>query len=172
MGRNKALLPFRGATLAEHVASQVRAAAGAVTLVGTPETYTPLGLRVIPDALPGEGPLGGIVTALRDSASEFNLILACDMPAVSAEFLLQLLDEAEARAAGVLLPYTGGGHLEPLCAVWNRRAPPSLEAALARGVRKVTDALTGIPIYTWFVPQLVHFTNVNTPEDWARYARR
>jgi molybdopterin-guanine dinucleotide biosynthesis protein A len=170
MGRNKALLPFRGATLAEHVASQVRAAAGGVTLVGTLETDSPLGIRMIPDDLPGEGPLGGIVTALRDSASESNLILACDLPAVSAQFLLQLLDEAEAHATGVLLPAGGGGHLEPLCAVWNRGTLPALEAALARGVRKVTEALTGLEVYTWFVPQLVHFTNVNTPEDWAPYA--
>ena len=52
MGRNKALLPFRGITLVEHVAGIVRQAAGSVTLIGDPVQLGHLGLPVVSDLLP------------------------------------------------------------------------------------------------------------------------
>jgi molybdopterin-guanine dinucleotide biosynthesis protein A len=104
MGRDKARLPYRGGALAEWVAHAVDAAAGSVTLIGNPE----LG---IPDLYPGEGPLGGILTAL---------------------------------------------------------APRELH--FSRGARKVTPALEGVPTVRLSVQELAPFQNVNTPEDWARYA--
>jgi molybdopterin-guanine dinucleotide biosynthesis protein A len=170
MGRDKALLPFRGVTLAQFVAAEVAAACGSATLVGDPETYGGLGFPTIPDALPGQGPLGGIVTALRHSASQWNVIVACDMPGISAEFVWEILAAAEASGADVLVPAGPEGRPEPLCAAWNRRALPPLEAALEGGVRKLTDALQELRAAAWNVAQVTHFANVNTPEDWARYA--
>ena len=60
MGRNKALLPYRGRTLVEHVAEIVETAAGSVSVVGDAETYGHLGYPVIEDVIPGCGPLSGI----------------------------------------------------------------------------------------------------------------
>ena len=64
MGRDKALLPLRGRALGQYIADAVATAAGRVVLIGDPERYGPLGYPVIPDRYPGEGPLGGILTAL------------------------------------------------------------------------------------------------------------
>src|SRR5437763_12141966 len=91
MGRDKARLPFRGRTLVEHIAAAVAEAAGSVTLVGAPERYQSLGLPIIPDTRPGEGPLAGILAALGASQAGWNLIAACDMPVISAPFLKSLL---------------------------------------------------------------------------------
>jgi molybdopterin-guanine dinucleotide biosynthesis protein A len=150
--------------LAEAVAFHVRQATGNVTLVGHPE------LPGIPDLHPGEGPLGGILTALHHSSTEWNLIVACDMPGLSAEFLEQLLAEAGRTEAAILLPYGPDGRPEPLCAVWRRRALPDLEAAFSRGVRKVTAALDGLAVARFDVAETAVFQNVNTPQDWSGYA--
>ena len=166
MGRDKARLPFRGGDLASAVAAAVASAAGNVTLVGHPE------LPSIPDRYPDGGPLGGILTALDHTAADWNLIVACDMPEVTTDFLKGLLARAMRSPADVLLPYGPHGLPEPLCAVYRRRARAVMSHHFARGVRRVTEALAGLEVEPLVVAEVSHFQNVNTPEDWARYAAK
>jgi molybdenum cofactor guanylyltransferase len=170
MGCDKALLPFRGGTLAEAASRAVERAAGSVTLVGDPERYGRLGFPVIPDIYPAAGPLGGILTALAHTCAEWNLIAACDMPGLSPDFLRTLLEAAEQSGAEVLIPTGPSGLPEPLCAVYSRGARPALEAAFARGVRKVTAAFEGTRAVFFSVSEALYFQNVNTPEEWAANA--
>ncbi len=164
MGRDKARLPFRGVALAEAVAREVREATGSVTLVGHAE------LDSIPDRYPNEGPLGGILTALHHTSTDWSLIVACDMPGLSAGFLGRLVAEAGRTSAAIVLPYGSDGRPEPLCAMYHHRALPDLEAAFTRGIRKVTAAMEGIAVARFDVAEVAVFQNVNTPEDWSGYA--
>ena len=171
MGQNKALLPYRGIPLAEFVARTVAAAAGSAFLVGDPDRHRALGFPVIADRHPDQGPLGGIITAPDHSAAEWNLIIACDMRRVSAEFLASLLDRAEASAPDVLLPIGPSERPEPLCAVYHCRCLPVLQSAFAASERKITRALAGLNTLKLLIPDAAPFQNVNTPEDWAAYAQ-
>ena len=166
MGRDKARLPFRGGELAAAVAGAVARAAGTATLVGHGE------LPGIPDRYPGEGPLGGILSALHHTAADWNLIVACDMPEVSAEFLGELLARAMECGADVLLPCGPDGLPQPLCAVYRRRALARLEEQFARGTRQVTEAFAGLAVERLDIAELSYFQNVNTPQDWTAYAAK
>jgi molybdopterin-guanine dinucleotide biosynthesis protein A len=170
MGQDKALLPFRGGPLAESVARAVELAAGSVTLVGSPDRYRHLGFPVIPDAYSGQGPLGGILTALEHSSATWNLLAACDMPGLSAEFLRRLLLAAERSGADALLPAGPSGRPEPLCAAYHRRSLEGLNAAFRRGVRQVTGALQDVRAAVLPILEITPFENVNTPEEWAAHA--
>jgi len=167
MGRDKALLPFRGGRLAESVAEAVEAAAGSVAVVGRTELGR---FRAIPDRYPGEGPLGGILTALADSAADWNLVVACDMPEITAAFLTGLLGAAAASGADALIPLGPSGRPEPLCAVYHRRCVGPLHGAFDRGVRKVMEAVAEVAAHVCPVVEVAQFQNVNTPEDWSDYA--
>ena len=169
MGRDKALLPFRGGPLVRSVARAVELAAGSATLVGNAHRYGDLGFPAIPDAYPGQGPLGGILTALRSDSAAWNLLAACDMPGLTGEFLGGLLDAAERSGADALVPAGPSGRPEPLCAVYHRRALPALEAAFDRGVRKVAAALEEVDAAVLSVLEVTPFQNVNTPEEWAAH---
>ncbi|MGA2131090.1 MAG: molybdenum cofactor guanylyltransferase [Bryobacteraceae bacterium] len=169
MGSDKALLPFRGAALACHVASAVQTAAGSVALIGDPQKYAHLGFPVFPDLSPGAGPLGGIASALTYTAADWNLLVACDMPAITPELMADLLHLAESSHADALVPAGPSGRLEPLCAVYHRRCLAALEQALASGVRKVTAALAGLDLHIRQMENPSCFENLNTPEDWACY---
>lgn len=170
MGRDKALLPVEGGVLVQQVAARTAAAAGAATLVGDPQRYSGLGFDVIPDVRPGLGPLSGIHAALRHTTKDWNLVIACDMPGVSAAFLAELLDAAEASGGDALVPRGPDGRIEPVCAAYRRRALATVESALDSGLRKATDLLEILTVTWWPVERIGHLRNVNTPEDWAGYA--
>ena len=171
MGRNKALLPYRGTTLVEHVAAAVGQAAGSVSLVGSADEYSSLGLPVIPDLLPGAGPLAGIQAALAHTASAWNLIVACDMPGLEAGFLGVLLEAAEASGGDCLIPIGPSGFLEPLCAVYHRRCLEAIGRALGDNIRKVTRGLAHLDVQTLLVPEPLWLENINTPSEWAQHDR-
>lgn len=175
MGRDKALLPFRGGALVQSVASAVREATGSATLVGDPGRYGALGYPVIPDLQPGEGPLGGILTALRHSRSDWNFVAACDMPQLNPEMLRGLIEQllsVPLRAeleTDAILPVGPQGRAEPLCALYHRRCADAFESAFAAGVRKVTAALEPVRTIRVHVAEVSLFQNVNTPEEQAQH---
>jgi molybdopterin-guanine dinucleotide biosynthesis protein A len=119
--------------------------ASRVTVIAAPEKYASLGFQCVADHWPGEGPLGGIITALEDAGArnetpEWNLIVSCDMPFLTREWLTFLIGRALASKAHVVLAHSASGP-EPLCACWRTGAAETLRAALERGVRKVTDGV-------------------------------
>jgi len=170
MGSDKALLPFEGGALCQWVARVVTEVIGNATFIGDPARYGALGYGAIPDLYPGQGPLGGILTALRHSTADWNLIAACDMPRLDPETLRQLLLAATRSEADALLPLSAGGRPEPLCAFYHRRCLQPFEAAFAAGVRKITAALETVHALRVPVAETSLFQNINTPEEWASHA--
>ena len=142
-------------------------------MVGAAERYGHLGLPVVEDQTPGAGPLGGIAAALAASGAEWNLIVACDMPLVTVEFLGWLLAAAREAAADIVMPLDRRGQDEPLCAVYGRRCRGTIEGALGSGVRKVTEAFAGLRVrrvgpeaYAALDPAGNLFANLNTAAEW------
>lgn len=169
MGTDKALLPLKDGTLIHHIAVQVNHAAGNVTLIGDPAKYSYLSYPVIPDIYPGCGPLSGIHAALIASRADWNLIVACDMPELTAEFLRRLLARAQAGDAQAVIPAGPDARPEPLCAAYHSTALPDVARALEGGVYKVLAALDGLRIDHWRVPDSRQFHNLNTPAEWTGY---
>jgi molybdopterin-guanine dinucleotide biosynthesis protein A len=170
MGRDKALLPFAGSTLAGFVAGAVASATGQVVLVGEPTGYRALTYAVISDRYPGEGPLAGILTALGHTRADWNLVVACDMPGISAEFLSRILEAAENSTNVVLLKVGPVSRPEPLCAAYDRRTLGTLQSVFTSGERKITRALLAVHTAILRIAETAPFQNVNTPEGWARHA--
>jgi molybdopterin-guanine dinucleotide biosynthesis protein A len=164
MGRDKALLVEAGLPLVVRMASAVEAAAGNCVVVAPAGRYEGLGLPVLADVWPGEGPLGGILTALEASAAEFNLIVAVDMPFLDSAFLELMLQEAR-RGRETIVPVHDDGEVEPLCGVYHSSGLPGLRCFFGAGGRRVKDSLREIPVRTVPAPERL-LENVNTPEQW------
>jgi len=168
MGQDKALMPYGGTTLVEHVAKIVAEAAGSVALVGDPARLGHLGLAVFPDELPSCGPASGIYTALHVTETDWNLVLACDMPAVSPEILRQLLGGTETSARNCVAAVGPYGQPEPLCAVYHRRCLPMLSRAIRDKRLKMRDLIKEMGA-VWIKVDASALANVNTPAEWAEF---
>ena len=166
MGRDKALLRGPGGVpLAAQIAESVREAAGSVVLIGPPERYTHLGFPVLADRVLECGPLGGVYTALCATSADWNLIVACDMPNLTATLLRGLLDAAEASTADCVVPEDAHG-MHPLCAVYHRRCLPAVESAISHNQLKMHNLVTSLRFEKWIAPEALALANVNTPEAW------
>jgi molybdopterin-guanine dinucleotide biosynthesis protein A len=180
MGKAKALLEFGGEPLIIRIARTIEPLVSRAIAVGPSERYAALGLQVIEDQKFGivdergksPGPLAGIASALSASRTDWNLILACDLPYLSREWVAWLLARTKVSGAQIIMPRTEGGP-EPLAAVYRRECAEPIIAALHRGIRKVTDAME--QLRTDFVterewhhidPDGRVLRNMNSPEDY------
>jgi molybdopterin-guanine dinucleotide biosynthesis protein A len=144
-GRDKALVEVGGTPMLKRMIELLQNITKQVKIVAAPGKYLASGAEVLEDRWPGEGPLGGIITALEDAARsaarpEWNLILSCDMPFLTREWLIFLGERAAKSPAQVIFAHSASGP-EPLCACWETGAAAKLRSGFERGVRKVTEGI-------------------------------
>jgi molybdopterin-guanine dinucleotide biosynthesis protein A len=145
MGTNKALLDVRGSAMIRRTIGLLRPLVDDLFLVADdPEPYVDLALPVVPDVVPGRGPLGGIHAAVTRAAHPFVLCAACDMPHILPG-VLELLLTAAVPGIDAVVPRPGG-RPEALLAVYGRSALPAIERSIAAGRLKVMRALDGLRV--------------------------
>jgi molybdopterin-guanine dinucleotide biosynthesis protein A len=182
MGRDKSLLELAGETLIARTLHLLQRSRLQPTIVGDPEKFAglALGAPVIPDDTPGLGPLAGIATALRHTKKPWNLIVGCDLPFLTDDWIRYLIaratrahKDAESRF-DVVIPQNQAVP-EPLCAMYHQRCVVAISEQLARGIRKVTAALAGLRLdlilpeeWKAFDSGGLLFKNMNSPQDYRR----
>jgi molybdenum cofactor guanylyltransferase len=171
-GTDKALVKLAGKTMLERTSELLASLCDEVSIVAPPYKYANLLWPVIADRWPGQGPLGGILTALLNTQGSWALIVSCDMPFLTQEFLSTLWDRASRSSVQIVVPESSNG-LEPLCACWLGDAVTAVQAAFDMGVRKVTDAMKHLSMEVldesaWkrFDTHNRLFWNMNTLEDY------
>ncbi len=166
MGTDKALLEIHGRTLLERVADELQAVCAPVAIVGGSRSLR--GLTLIPDDLEGSGPAGGILTALR-RGTDWNLIVAVDMPSVRRELFAEVLSVAQSTSGDCVVPVTSDGGIHPLCAAYHRRCLPVWEQAVAEGIRTVRDIILRARVVQMHPVNEEQLRNVNTPVEWQDF---
>lgn len=154
MGRDKSRLRLGRRTLLGHVRTVAR------------ETGWPV--RIIRrDLVVRCGPLGGILTALRTSRAQNVIFLACDMPFVSPQLVLQLWRVGREKLGGAFVVTDGLAGFPFVLPISSRATVESLVTSgrlslqtLAATLRSRRQTVRGRAASTLF--------NVNTSEDWVK----
>lgn len=122
------------------------------------------------DSIKGTGPVEGIRSALSHIKGDFIIIVACDMPFISAAVIEELFTRI--GCADVAIPEWEAGHLEPLHAVYRREALIwFFSHYTARRIRDITDQLSTLVIPVNEIqkldPELKTFTNINYLQEFS-----
>ncbi len=163
MGVDKATIEVDGVAMARRVANALVEAhcSPVVAIGGDSVELSRLGLEHVGDQFPGEGPLGGILTAL--TVGSPAAVVACDLPNLRPVTVAGLIAALGGHDAAI----AHSGRAEPLCAVWSDRATSVLRAQFQSGERAVHRAINGLDI-AWVTVSAAELRNVNTPDDLGR----
>lgn len=175
MGQDKALMPFLGSPLIGRQVARLRSLSSNISVItNRPQDYAFLGLPCFPDLMPGEGPLGGLLTALNAVDTGTLAVLACDLPFIMPALLVEqhrLLMQGQYDA---VIPRSPDGP-EPLHAVYRReRCLAAVQAALEVGERRMTAWFSMATVYEMsqeevavIDPKFYSFINTNSPEEFS-----
>ncbi len=128
----KHLLSWGDGTWLEHIVTAVRPAVSEIALLGAGRVPGPLcELAVLPDVPGKQGPLAGMLAAMRWRPDAAWLFVACDLPRISTAAVEWLLGRRAPGVWAVMPRLPGAGGPEPLFAVYEFRARAYLESSSA-----------------------------------------
>jgi molybdopterin-guanine dinucleotide biosynthesis protein A len=188
MGQDKASLPFGDETLLQRAVGVLREVADEVLVVGREgqglagpdpagggNPFLGLPVRIIHDPVEDLGPLAGLAAGLAASATDLNIVVACDMPLVRPSVLRRLV---ELRGDADLCVAVVDGRPSPLCAVYRKGVAAVASELLASGERRVMTLLDRVQtkrvdaaMFRDIDPDLETFVSCNTPDEYQKAKR-
>ncbi len=173
MGQDKGLALLEGRMLIEHVLEAVEGLCDdLIVTTNNPAQYAMLGLRTVPDIVPGAGSLPGLQTALTAATGDYVLVVGCDMPFLNKELLHYQLQQAFDLHPDIVLP-RWDNRPQPFHAVYHRvHCLEAIEKSVTQRKQRMDSFHTNLLIreiraneVTRFDPDGRTFFNVNTPAD-------
>ncbi|MEW6360373.1 MAG: molybdenum cofactor guanylyltransferase [Planctomycetota bacterium] len=170
LGRDKALLRIGGRTLIERTVAELAKVCPEVLIsANKPDSFRDLDVAgIIPDAVPGLGPIGGIHAGLRAMSNEYGFFVACDMPLLDAAVIRKQIERLRAAPCDAVAP-RWEGRIEPLHAIYGKVCLPAVERCIARGERKIIAFYDEVRIAYWDLRPAEkwrrYFQNINSDED-------
>jgi len=148
MGRDKAFIELDGRPL---VLGAIEALEGAgadeiVCIGGDLARLTALGLDARPDLHPGQGPLGGLITAVAEVTQDLVMLLSCDLVAPSPDAVARVVTALGAEPAADAAVPVVGGRRQVLHAAYRRSAGSRLRSAFDDGERSIDRVLEGLRV--------------------------
>ncbi len=168
MGKPKAALQWQGRNLLESILDTVKEEIANPVLLGEAPTEISLpDFKQIPDITGCEGPMAGMLSAMRWAPTSGWLFAACDMPLLSVE-ALQWLQQQRKPGRWVVLPCIED-QVQPLLAIYEPQAQEMLENACRGGNFSLREALNHPKTYRAAIPQELtsNWKNCNTPAEWS-----
>jgi molybdenum cofactor guanylyltransferase len=173
MGTDKSLIDvdLDGEPMAARVlvASILAGASEVLSIGGNERELVAQGWTYVPDFWPGEGPLGGLITALERASCETVVVLACDHPDIDPDEVRAMVDALELNSlVDAAIPVLEG-HPYVTHSVWRRRCSGTLRAAFDAGERAPSAVLRRLP---WSPLRVANLRSVADIDTAAQLAER
>jgi molybdenum cofactor guanylyltransferase len=177
LGRNKLTEIIGGRTLFEGVLNTLAVLQSEIIVVTStqpelPEVEKASRFRIVSDAYPGAGSLGGICTGLEASNSHLNIVVACDMPFLNTRLLKYMVQIAKGFD---LVAFNKDEKFEPMHAIFSKNCIAPMRDLIRRNSLRIIGILPSIKVryitdeeLDRFDPDRLSFFNINTEADLQR----
>jgi molybdenum cofactor guanylyltransferase len=173
-GTNKALIRVAGKCILDGIYDVFSKLFEEIILVtNDPIQYLGWNLNIVTDIFPIRCSLTGIHAGLFYMNTPHAFLVACDIPFLKKELVEAVLDNIE-PGVDIVIPETSMG-LEPLCSVYSKHCLKPIEQQLVKQKLKIRQVFQKLrvkklpeTILRKADPDLLSFSNINTPEDLAR----
>ncbi|WNM60340.1 molybdenum cofactor guanylyltransferase [Candidatus Nitrospira neomarina] len=178
MGKDKRTLEWGGTKFLDKVCITIGELFDEIILVTAIEDY-PCGhlpVRLVTDAIPQKGSLGGIFTGIKEASYSSVFVVACDMPFLNPFVISRLCALPE---NDVVMPKLSTGY-QPLHARYSKRCSLIMEKMIQEGNLRIQSLIQDPSLSVQIVeetlfddidPHGYSFLNINTPADYE-FARK
>ncbi len=175
--REKALIDINGKPLIAFVIESLEKVVDEIIISARDEAQGELLKTIYPDMhyaydmYENTGPLAGILSGLSVCKDEYCFISACDMPFINEKVVYLLFSKC--RGYDAAIPRQSDGFLEPLHAVYNRRAMmketkkslENSETTILAPISRLHVNYVSFEEISKIDPDLTTFMNINTCDD-------
>jgi molybdopterin-guanine dinucleotide biosynthesis protein A len=173
MQTEKGLVNFLDKPFIQWVIEAVKPVTQNIFLVTDNQSYSKFGYTLVPDVYKAKGPVGGIYSALNHSKNEYNLILSCDIPNISASIINRYLVTNLSSDTDVSF-LSDDKNSYPLIAVYNKRVTPLFLEAIKMNKLKLVSLLSELNCQNIRVNtnDFDSLRNINTKEELHRTEKK
>ena len=165
MGTDKGFLMLNNKSFMQYSIDALTPLVSEIMIVSNHANYDAFGLKRLEDIIENAGPLAGIYSGLKQSKTEYNLVLSCDIPLVNSDILTRLI-------SGIYNTYEviqieSNGRKMPLIALYKKSCETTFKSLLDQGERKLQHAVNQCKVkcISIEVYENILTTNVNTKDE-------
>lgn len=176
---NKAFLKINNTPIIEIILDKFKEIFHEIVIVTNSQNeYRYLGEKLVKDIIPNKGSLGGLYSGLVNSHSEYNFVVACDMPFLNPGLIKNIIgckdsyDIVIPRLNMRILPNKG---YETMHAVYSKNCIKHIEEQLNRDNLKIINFFDkvklkeiGEDVVNRFDSRHLSFININTDADYHK----
>ena len=165
MGRDKSEIVYKGRRLIDiAIESLIAAEVKDIVIVGGEKKIQSMetNIQYCEDLFPNEGPLGGVITGLRNIKTDIAVILACDYLKIDSSVVLECVSKLNARS--MVFPLYQGKEQYLFSAI-RTECVEALELQFLKGVRSIQKAITCLDCATYESAYPKKLRSANTPSQ-------
>ncbi len=165
MGTDKGFLSFNRTLFIQHSINALNPFVDETIIVSNNKDYDVFDLKRIEDDIENAGPLAGIYSGLKQSKTNFNLVLSCDIPLINSIILQKLIDAIDDDSE--IIQMESHGKTMPLIALYKKQCEPIFLKLLNEGERRLQFAVNQCQVKNIILnDNEAYFTkNINTPKE-------